>query len=161
MPFTLPRFSAGDEGEDLLGEGNDDAACYRQHTVGALGGIVALEDRPTCKIPKPSRMRPMARISEKMKSDRLLTTVSGSSAASAGTAVATRSRQRRQTRNRRALPFSRNFVVQIMFHAAAFSFSVSKSIWNSGSPGIGGSAVRGGCRAVRRHPSYSGWRDAP
>ena len=43
MPFTLPRFSAGDEGEDLLGEGNDDAACHRQHTVGALGGVMALE----------------------------------------------------------------------------------------------------------------------
>ena len=33
------------------------------------------------------------------------------------------------------------FVVQIMFHAAAFSFSLSKSVWNSGSPGMGGSAV--------------------
>ena len=43
MPFTLPRFSAGDEGEDLLSEGDDDTACHRQHTVGALGGIVALE----------------------------------------------------------------------------------------------------------------------
>ena len=43
MPFTLPRFSAGDEGENLLSEGDDDTACHRQHTVGALGGIVALE----------------------------------------------------------------------------------------------------------------------
>ena len=43
MPFTLLRFSAGDEGEDLLSKGNDDAACHRQHTVGALGGVMALE----------------------------------------------------------------------------------------------------------------------
>ena len=43
MPFTLPRFSAGDEGEDLLSKGNDDTACHRQHTVGALGGVMALE----------------------------------------------------------------------------------------------------------------------
>ena len=43
MPFTLPRFSAGDEGEDLLSEGDDDTACHRQHTVGALGGVMALE----------------------------------------------------------------------------------------------------------------------
>ncbi len=43
MPFTLPRFSAGDESEDLLGEGDHNAACHGEHTVGALGGIVALE----------------------------------------------------------------------------------------------------------------------
>ena len=43
MPFTLPRFSAGDEGEDLLSKGNDDTACHRQHAVGALGGVMALE----------------------------------------------------------------------------------------------------------------------
>ena len=35
----------------------------------------------------------------------------------------------------------KTLVVQIMFHAAAFSFSLSKSVWNSGSPGMGGSAV--------------------
>mgnify|MGYP004422994321 FL=1 len=34
---------AGDQGEDLLGEGDDNAACHGEHAVGALGGIVALE----------------------------------------------------------------------------------------------------------------------
>ena len=34
---------AGDQGENLLGKGNDDAASYGEHAVGALGGIVALE----------------------------------------------------------------------------------------------------------------------
>lgn len=38
-------------------------------------------DRPTCRIPYPSRMRPTARMREKIKSDRLLTTARGSSAA--------------------------------------------------------------------------------
>lgn len=40
-------------------------------------------DRPICTIPKPSRIRPMARIRPKMKSLRLFTTVMGSFAAKA------------------------------------------------------------------------------
>ena len=38
-------------------------------------------DKPTCTIPKPSRIKPMALIKLKIKLDRLFTTVSGSSAA--------------------------------------------------------------------------------
>ena len=34
---------AGDQVEDLLSKGDHDAACNGEHTVGALGGIVALE----------------------------------------------------------------------------------------------------------------------
>ena len=34
---------AGDQGENFLSKGNDDAASYGEHAVGALGGIVALE----------------------------------------------------------------------------------------------------------------------
>ena len=49
-------------------------------------GSCDLRDKPTCKMPKPSRIKPTARMSEKMKSLRLLTTASGSpSAANAGT----------------------------------------------------------------------------
>ena len=49
-------------------------------------GSCDLRDRPTCKMPKPSRIKPTARIREKIKSLRLLTTASGSpSAANAGT----------------------------------------------------------------------------
>lgn len=84
----------------------------------------------------------MARISEKMKSDRLLTTVSGSSAASAGTAVADQKQGNAGKHGIDALCLSLEiFVVQIMFHATAFSFSLSKSVWNSGFPGMGGSTV--------------------
>ena len=42
----LPLLSgnlAGDQGQDLLGEGNDDAASQGQEAVGTLGGIVGLE----------------------------------------------------------------------------------------------------------------------
>ena len=35
--------SAGDEGEDLLGERDHNAARDGEHAVGALGGVVALE----------------------------------------------------------------------------------------------------------------------
>ena len=35
--------TASDEGEDLTGEGNDNAAGDGEHTVGPLGGVVALE----------------------------------------------------------------------------------------------------------------------
>ena len=42
-----------------------------------------MSERPTCTIPKPSKIIPIARISPKIKSDRLLTTVSGSFAANA------------------------------------------------------------------------------
>ena len=86
MPFTLPRFSAGDEGEDLLGKGDDDTACHRQHTVGALGGIVALEGQAHLQDAEAQQDEANGADQRKMKSDRLLTTVSGSSAASAGTA---------------------------------------------------------------------------
>ena len=34
---------AGDQVEYLLGKGDHDAACNGEHTIGALGGIVALE----------------------------------------------------------------------------------------------------------------------
>ena len=34
---------AGDQGENLLGKGNDNAACHGEHAIGSLGGIVALE----------------------------------------------------------------------------------------------------------------------
>ena len=34
---------AGDQGENLLGKGNDNAACHGEHAIGTLGGIVALE----------------------------------------------------------------------------------------------------------------------
>ena len=44
-------------------------------------GSWLFRDRPTCTIPNPSRIRPMARIREKINVDRLLTTVSGSPAA--------------------------------------------------------------------------------
>ena len=40
-PFVMP--SAGDEIQNLLSERNDQTACYSQHTVGSLAGIVALE----------------------------------------------------------------------------------------------------------------------
>ena len=42
------------------------------------------KERPTCTTPQPKRMRPMARIREKIKSDRLFTTPNGSLAAKAG-----------------------------------------------------------------------------
>ena len=45
---------------------------------------VVVIGRATCTTPQPKRMRPMARIREKMKSDRLFTTPSGSLAAKAG-----------------------------------------------------------------------------
>ena len=49
-------------------------------------GSCDLSDKPTCKMPKPSRIKPTARIREKIKSLRLLTTANGSpSAANAGT----------------------------------------------------------------------------
>lgn len=35
--------SASDQSEYLLGEGDDNAACNGEHTIGALGGIMALE----------------------------------------------------------------------------------------------------------------------
>ena len=41
------------------------------------------KERPTWTTPQPRRMRPMARIREKMKEDRLFTTPSGSFAARA------------------------------------------------------------------------------
>ena len=44
-----------------------------------------LRDKPICRMPKPRRMMPTARMSEKIKSERLLTTVRGSSAANAVT----------------------------------------------------------------------------
>ena len=50
-------------------------------------GAWLLRDRPNWRTPKPSRIRPMVRIREKIKSDRLLTTASGSSAAMAGITV--------------------------------------------------------------------------
>ena len=34
---------AGDQGENLLGKGDDNAARHGEHAIGALGGIVALE----------------------------------------------------------------------------------------------------------------------
>ena len=50
------------------------------------------------RTPKPSRIRPMARIREKIKSDRLLTTASGSSAAMAGMTVRDRAATRQANR---------------------------------------------------------------
>ena len=41
--YVFTFLSAGDQVEDLLGEGDHDTACHRQHTVGALRGIMALE----------------------------------------------------------------------------------------------------------------------
>ena len=40
---TRAVLSPGDKGEDLLSKGNDNAARDGQHTVGPLGGVVALE----------------------------------------------------------------------------------------------------------------------
>ena len=48
-------------------------------------GSWLLRDRPSWRMPKPSRIRPMARIREKMKSDKFSTIWRGSSAAKAGT----------------------------------------------------------------------------
>ena len=36
-------YLAGDKGKDLLGKGDDNAACYGEHTVGSLRWIMALE----------------------------------------------------------------------------------------------------------------------
>lgn len=142
MPFTLPRFSASDESEDLLGEGNDDAACHRQHTVGALGGIVALEGQ--AHLQDAEAQQDEANGADQRENE---------------IRQVVDHRQRviyRQRRHRGGDQKQGNagkdgidplclsleiFVVQIMFHAAAFSFSLSKSVWNSGFPGIGGSAV--------------------
>ncbi len=44
-------------------------------------GSCDFSDRPTCMIPSPRRISPMARIRLKMKFDRLFTTDSGSPAA--------------------------------------------------------------------------------
>ena len=43
--YAPSRFahSAGDEGEDLLGKRDNNAARDGEHAVGALGGVVALE----------------------------------------------------------------------------------------------------------------------
>ena len=41
------------------------------------------KERPTCTTPQPKRIRPMARIREKMNVERLFTTPSGSLAAKA------------------------------------------------------------------------------
>ena len=41
--YVFTFLSAGDQVEDLLGEGDHDAACYGEHAVGSLGGIMALE----------------------------------------------------------------------------------------------------------------------
>ena len=85
LPFPR-RFSAGDQRQDLLGECNDDAARDGQNAVCALRRIVRLERQTNLQEPKPSRIRPTARIREKMNSLRLFTTASGSpSAANAGT----------------------------------------------------------------------------
>ena len=46
-------------------------------------GSWLLRDKPICKMPKPRRIIPTARMREKIKSERLLTTVKGSSAARA------------------------------------------------------------------------------
>ena len=40
---ALIRFSTGDKGKDFLGKGDHDAARHGEHTVGSLGGIMALE----------------------------------------------------------------------------------------------------------------------
>ena len=37
------NISAGDQGEDLLGKGDHNAACHGEHTVGALAGVMTLE----------------------------------------------------------------------------------------------------------------------
>jgi len=42
LPFCL-GFLTGDQGQDLLGEGDDDAACQGQEAVGTLRGIVGLQ----------------------------------------------------------------------------------------------------------------------
>lgn len=82
--FPLFGSQDADGGKYLLGEGDQEAAEQTQKALGALACVVGL-DGHTDLDDAPSRMMPMARIAEKMKSDRLLTTVRGSAAARAGT----------------------------------------------------------------------------
>ena len=79
---------AGDQGKNLLGKSNDNTACHGEHAVGALGGIVALEGQAHLQDTEAQQDEADAQIKEKIKSLKLLTTASGSSAASAGIAVA-------------------------------------------------------------------------
>lgn len=37
--------TTGDKGQDFLGEGDNNAACHGQHTIGPLGGIMGLEGK--------------------------------------------------------------------------------------------------------------------
>ena len=80
-PLPEHRNSGRDEVEDLLGKGHDQAARQGEKALGTLGGVMALEGE--AHLHHPSRIRPMARIREKTKVERLFTTVSGSLAAKA------------------------------------------------------------------------------
>ena len=81
--------SPGDESEDLLRKSYYNAARDGEHAVGALGGVVALEGQAQLEDAEAQQDEPMARMREKMKSLRFVTTASGSSAAKAGQTVMT------------------------------------------------------------------------
>ena len=80
-PLPEHRNSGRDEVEDLLGKGHDQAARQGEKALERWEGSWLWKERPTCTTPQPNKIRPMARIREKMKVERLFTTVSGSLAA--------------------------------------------------------------------------------
>lgn len=79
--------SAGDEGEDLLGKRDHNAARDGEHAVGALGGVVALEGQAQLEDAEAQQDEADGPDEGKMKSLRFVTTASGSSAAKAGQTV--------------------------------------------------------------------------
>lgn len=86
---TLPFFFlACDQSKNFLGKGNDNAARHSEHAVGPLGRIMALEGQAHLQDAEAQQDKANgADEREKINSLRLLTTVNGSSAANAGTAV--------------------------------------------------------------------------
>ncbi len=87
MPSGAFVSSAGNQIKNLLGKCDYNAVRKGQETVGSLAGAWLLRERPTCTMPKPSIIRPIARISPKINVDRLLTTLSGSFGVVADTVV--------------------------------------------------------------------------
>ena len=70
-----------------MAKGDDDAACKGQETVRSLRGVVGLQGQTDLHNAEAQQDKPMARISPKIKVDRLLITVMGSLAANAVTEV--------------------------------------------------------------------------
>lgn len=90
--------SPGDESEDLLRKSYYNAARDGEDTVGALGGVVGLEGEAHLEDAVTQQDEAHGPDEGKMKSDRLVTTDRGSSAAKAGTTAKGRVRTRQANR---------------------------------------------------------------